>query len=189
MRCHSPWFILRSIESDPGHNALTIEPGLAGDPAIRGGQRAVFLSYASEDAAAARRVCESLRAAGVEVWFDESELRGGDVWDHKIRREIRDCALFVPIISQNTQARTEGYFRLEWRLAEQRTHLMAKSRAFLVPVCIDDTLDADADVHPEPTLRDRAARHAYVDQLLRVNVNIGPLPIELVRPIAKNSIE
>jgi TolB-like protein/Tfp pilus assembly protein PilF len=146
LRCQSSWFILRSIESDPGHNALTTEPGLAGDPATRGGQRAVFLSYASEDAAAARRVCESLRAAGIEVWFDQSELRGGDVWDHKIRREIRDCALFVAIISQNTQARTEGYFRLEWRLAEQRTHLMAKSRAFLVPVCIDDTLDADADV-------------------------------------------
>jgi hypothetical protein len=34
--------------------------------------------------------------------------------------------------------------RLEWRLAEQRTHLMGKSRTFLVPVCIDETRDADA---------------------------------------------
>ncbi|MSU48535.1 MAG: TIR domain-containing protein [Opitutus sp.] len=31
---------------------------------------AVFLSYASQDAAAARRMCDTLRAAGVEVWFD-----------------------------------------------------------------------------------------------------------------------
>jgi hypothetical protein len=36
-----------------------------------------------------------LRAAGIEVWFDQSELRGGDVWDQKIRREIHDCALYV----------------------------------------------------------------------------------------------
>jgi len=46
---------------------------------------AVFLSYASQDAEAARRVCEALRFAGVEVWFDQSELRGavkdGDVTD------------------------------------------------------------------------------------------------------------
>ena len=42
---------------------------------------AVFLSYASQDAEAAARICEALRAAGVEVWFDRSELRGGDAWD------------------------------------------------------------------------------------------------------------
>jgi hypothetical protein len=39
---------------------------------------AVFLSYASQDAQAAQRICEALRAAGIEVWFDQSELRGGD---------------------------------------------------------------------------------------------------------------
>jgi TolB-like protein len=107
--------------------------------------KAVFLSYASQDAEAAQRICDALRAAGIEVWFDQSELRGGDVWDQKIRHQIRDCALFIPIVSANTQARPEGYFRLEWRLADQRTHLMGRSRAFLVPVCIDNTSDVDAD--------------------------------------------
>ena len=38
---------------------------------------AVFLSYASQDAEAAQRICEALRAGGIEVWFDQSELRGG----------------------------------------------------------------------------------------------------------------
>jgi Tol biopolymer transport system component len=109
-------------------------------------QRAVFLSYASEDAAAAQRICSALRAVGIEVWFDKSELRGGDAWDQKIRREIRTCALFIPVISRNTQARTEGYFRLEWHLADQRTHLMARSRPFLLPVCIDDTPELNAEV-------------------------------------------
>ena len=53
---------------------------------------AVFLSYASQDAEAARKICEALRGAGIEVWFDQSELRGGDIWDRKIRQQIRDCA-------------------------------------------------------------------------------------------------
>lgn len=105
---------------------------------------AVFLSYASEDAQAASRICEALRAAGVEVWFDQSELRGGDAWDQRIRREIHDCALFVPVISQHTQERLEGYFRLEWKLAVDRSHLMAAERAFLVPVVVDSTREADA---------------------------------------------
>ena len=108
--------------------------------------RAVFLSYASQDAEAAQRICEALGAAGVDVWFDQSELRGGDAWDHKIRKQIHDCALFIPIISIHTQARTEGYFRLEWHLADQRKLLMTKSRPFLVPVCIDGTPNADAEV-------------------------------------------
>ena len=55
---------------------------------------AVFLSYASQDAEAAARICEALRAAGVEVWFDRSELRGGDAWDAQIKKQIHDCALF-----------------------------------------------------------------------------------------------
>ena len=105
---------------------------------------AVFLSYASQDADTARKICDALLAAGIEVWFDESELVGGDAWDQKIRKQIKDCALLIPIISASTQARTEGYFRLEWRLADQRTHLMAKGRPFLLPVVIDDTRDADA---------------------------------------------
>ncbi|MEP7310949.1 MAG: toll/interleukin-1 receptor domain-containing protein [Pseudomonadota bacterium] len=106
--------------------------------------KAVFLSYASQDAEAAKRICEALRAAGVEVWFDQSELVGGDAWDQKIRKQIRECALLIPVISAATQARTEGYFRLEWRLADQRTHLMAKGRPFLLPVVIDETRDSDA---------------------------------------------
>jgi TolB-like protein/Flp pilus assembly protein TadD len=107
---------------------------------------AVFLSYASQDAPAAQRICEALRSAEIEVWFDQSELRGGDVWDQKIRREIRDCALFIPVISANTAARHEGYFRLEWDLADRRTHMMARDRVFIVPVSVDASHNAGTDM-------------------------------------------
>jgi TolB-like protein/Flp pilus assembly protein TadD len=105
---------------------------------------AVFLSYASQDADAAQHLCEALRNAGVEVWFDQSELRGGDTWDASIRRQIKNCGLFVPMISANTQSREEGYFRREWNLAVARTLDMAGGRAFLLPVVIDGTSDSDA---------------------------------------------
>jgi TolB-like protein/Tfp pilus assembly protein PilF len=110
---------------------------------------AVFLSYASQDAEAAKRMAEALRGAGVEVWFDQNELVGGDAWDAKIRGQISSCALFLPVISANTQARLEGYFRLEWKLAAQRTHTMADEKAFLLPIVIDGTRDAEAKVPAE----------------------------------------
>src|SRR5271165_1600678 len=111
--------------------------------------RAVFLSYAREDAAAAGRIAEALRSNGVEVWFDQSELRGGDAWDQKIRRQIDACTLFVPVVSRSTEERGKGYFRLEWKLAVEQTHLLMEGVPFLVPVVVDDTPDSAAAVPPE----------------------------------------
>lgn len=123
------------------------EPPETAPPAVP-----VFISYASEDAQAAARICEALRAAGVDVWLDQDALRGGDAWDAKIRKQIQDCALFIPVISAHTNARAEGYFRGEWNLATRRMLNMAQDAAFLVPVVIDGMREADARV-PEEFLR------------------------------------
>ena len=115
------------------------------DPA----SKAIFLSYARDDAVAARRLAEALRSSGLEVWFDENELRGGDAWDGKIRRQIDECTLFVPVISQRTNARAKGYFRLEWKLAVDQTQLLAAGVPFIAPIAIDDVREAHAVVPPE----------------------------------------
>jgi TolB-like protein/Flp pilus assembly protein TadD len=107
---------------------------------------AVFLSYASQDQEAAQRICEALRTAGIEVWLDQSELRGGDAWDRQIRERIHDCRLFIALISAHTEARDEGYFRREWKLAVDRTHDMLDKKAFLLPVAIDATPERGAAV-------------------------------------------
>ena len=106
--------------------------------------KAIFLSYARDDAAAARRIAEALRSSGLEVWFDENELRGADKWDAKIRRQINDCALFMPLISQHTEGREKGYFRLEWKLAVDQTQMLAEGVPFIAPVAIDDTRENGA---------------------------------------------
>ncbi len=113
---------------------------------------AVFLSYAREDSEAARRIADALRGFGLEVWLDQSELRGGDSWDAKIKIQIRTCALFLPIVSAHTQKRAEGYFRREWKFGVERTHDMAAGTAFVVPVVIDETKESNALV-PEEFMR------------------------------------
>jgi TolB-like protein len=105
-----------------------------------------FLSYASEDRPAAQALKEALAEFGLDVWYDEGGLDGGDAWDQKIRREIRECDFFIPLISAQTEARPEGYFRREWRLAVERTFDMADDHPFLLPVVIDDTTQAGARV-------------------------------------------
>jgi hypothetical protein len=134
----------------------------------------VFISYASQDAEAAKRICDALRAADIEVWFDQSELRGGDVWDRQIRQQIHDCRLFLPIVSANTEARVEGYFRREWKLAVDRTHDLSERVAFLVPIVIDSTPETKADVpdafrHVQWTrLPGAVASAAFVERVRRL---------------------
>jgi TolB-like protein/Tfp pilus assembly protein PilF len=154
---------------------------------------AVFLSYASQDAQAAQRIGEALRAGGIEVFLDQSELRGGDVWDEKIRREIHDCALFIPVISANTASRHEGYFRLEWDLADQRSHMMARSRVFVVPVCLDATTEAAADV-PESFRRvqwtrlpDGETSPAFVARIRKLLVSDAPTRAAAATPTPSGS--
>src|SRR6267154_2601950 len=137
-------------------------------------RRAIFLSYASQDAEAVLHIAETLRSAGIEVWFDQSELRGCDAWDRQISKQIRDCALFIALISTHTDARAEGYFRREWRIAVDRTRDMADDEAFLLPVVIDDTPDATARVPDKfrevqwTRLPGGAAPAAFADRLERL---------------------
>jgi TolB-like protein len=143
----------------------------------------IFLSYASEDREPARSIGDSLAKLGIEVWLDESELGGGDAWDQKIRKQIRECDYFMPIVSARTEARHEGYFRREWRLAVERTLDMADDHLFLLPIVIDDTDQARARV-PEKFLAVQWLRvpegrpTPALEALCRRILNGDPAPIE-----------
>jgi hypothetical protein len=140
----------------------------------------VFLSYASADRTAARRLRETLTNAGLDVWLDEEELAGGEAWDAKIRHQIRTCTYFMPLISATTQVRREGYFRREWRLAVERTLDFADDVLFLIPVVIDDTPDQGARV-PE--------RFTSV-QWLRCRDGVEtPALLALARRLAQDNLE
>jgi hypothetical protein len=55
----------------------------------------VFLSYAREDATAARHIAQIMRATGVEVWIDQNKLVGGDAWDSRLRRAVWGSEFWV----------------------------------------------------------------------------------------------
>ena len=151
----------------------------------------VFISYASEDRAAARVLRDAINEAGLDAWYDESELGGGDAWDQKIRRQIRDCDYFMPVISATTERRKEGYFRREWRLATERTLDMADDVLFLLPVVLDETHESGARV-PErflsvqwlrtPAGQRTAALDALLQRLLAGEHTVSPRPPLVARP-------
>jgi hypothetical protein len=102
---------------------------------------AIFISYASNDRDAAKRLADGLRTAGLDVWFDQSDLRMGDDWARSIRRGIERCSLFLPVISRQTlsEENRRRYFWREWNDADDFARGMAPGESFIVPIVIDDT--------------------------------------------------
>jgi len=105
---------------------------------------AIFISYAREDLAAVRVLTNALDAAGLSVWLDMNRLSAGDSFDLKIQQNIRRCSLFIPILSRNTQARAQGFFRREWHYALDRDIEIDPSHPFIVPIAIDETVEIGA---------------------------------------------
>lgn len=122
-----------------GQVPLTTE-GQFGTPGLKG---MIFISYASEDRASAHRLCDELKAlAGDDIaWLDKgSGLKIGDDWLRVIERHItKECKLFLPLISSNTERRAEGFFRREWNWAAERDEGV-QGRKFIMPLIIDSDM-------------------------------------------------
>ncbi|MCP3962647.1 MAG: toll/interleukin-1 receptor domain-containing protein [bacterium] len=166
---HRRWRERHPAEAGAGA-ADTVATPAAAAPAAEAG--AVFLSYASEDRAAAEKIKNALEAAGVDVFFDKDDLRAGDDFETRLMRNIRDCSLFVPVISRHTLTGRRRFFRLEWTQALEEARKVAPSETFIVPVAIDDTSPR------EPALPEKLAQLHW--QLLPGG-EAAPEFVELVR--------
>ena len=97
----------------------------------------IFISYSSDDIGAAKKLFADLQEIGGDVaWFDKTALKPGDNWDQHLRSAVQRCALFLPLLSANTEQRTDGYFRLEWNEAAERSKKI-QGRKFIFPIVID----------------------------------------------------
>lgn len=128
--------------AQPQPGARPIIPGGRTPPATvpaprRGTGPTAFVSYASEDAVAARRIADTLLALGFgDVWLDRRKLVVGDDWSDSIDDAINGCDYFVPVLSDRANARREGVFWQEWRKALDRAERVRG--AFILPIGIDD---------------------------------------------------
>ncbi|WP_166487430.1 DUF6777 domain-containing protein [Geodermatophilus obscurus] len=63
----------------------------------------LFASYSRKDETAVRGLISDLQRAHLSVWHDQ-ELRGGDPWWQDILRRIRQCDVFLFLLSDNSLA-------------------------------------------------------------------------------------
>ena len=112
----------------------------SGGAAPRG---SIFISYARDDAGAARQLADEIARLGGDVWLDERRLQPGDRWEDEILSNIRqEIRLFVAAISKHTEQREEGYVFKEWNEAAERARGIPRRR-FILPIVVDEHYDGN----------------------------------------------
>ena len=104
----------------------------------------IFISYASEDREAALKVKRRLESFSLPVWLDKFRLESGSDYDARIESNIRNSALFIPILSQTTAQTTEPrYFRKEWNIAVDQSLRSSPKIPFIHPIALDGVEPCD----------------------------------------------
>lgn len=99
----------------------------------------VFLSYSHQDRGAATRVRDFLTRQSVQVWQDTEGIRGGELFDERIKRAIGAAGFLVVIVSGRSA--TSEYVAWEVRYAlELRLRGVPLT---VVPLQIDDSEPPD----------------------------------------------
>jgi hypothetical protein len=64
----------------------------------------VFLSYSSRDRLEVRALNHKLRTAGVRTWFDEEEIRPGQLWQPELERQIQSVSSAAILVGSSERA-------------------------------------------------------------------------------------
>jgi hypothetical protein len=99
----------------------------------------IFVSYASSDRPLAEKAVRQIEQAEGFTWFDRWGIKPGDKWDRVLRDAVmRDCGVFVSLISRNTEQKVEGYYIRERNWAAHRYESFAQRAKFYFPVRLDE---------------------------------------------------
>jgi hypothetical protein len=111
----------------------------------------VFISFRREDRDTARELAQRFRDAGLEAWFDETDLNPGDAFKEKIARNIQHCFAFVPLISEHSISDDPRpwFYRFEWKKAIEAAEFRDQRSQFIMPVVVDKTDPANERIPVE----------------------------------------
>ena len=101
------------------------------------GRTQVFIAYASEDLAEARKLYRALKNEGLEPWMDEQKLLPGQNWPRAIERAIEVSDYFLVCFSKRSVSK-RGFFQSELRYALDVAAYVPLDEIFLLPVRLSD---------------------------------------------------
>ena len=97
----------------------------------------VFLCHASTDKPKVRELYRYLKKRGIQPWFDEEDLVGGQDWQVEIPKALATSDAIIICLTKNSVDK-EGYIQKEIKFALDKALEMPEGRIFLIPVKFED---------------------------------------------------
>jgi hypothetical protein len=97
----------------------------------------VFLCHASIDKPKVRELYRYLRRRGINPWFDEEHLVGGQDWQVEIPKALATSDAIIICLTKNSVDK-EGYIQKEIKFALDKALEMPEGRIFLIPVKFEE---------------------------------------------------
>lgn len=75
--------------------------GLNNHDCVATGRISIFISYAQTDIDLAKTLKKMLSEYNFDVFLAADDIHGGDKWEYVLRDKIKNCDVFLPLLSQN----------------------------------------------------------------------------------------
>lgn len=106
----------------------------------------IFISYSNDDLSkeTANRIYDNFTKKGLNVWFNQKDLKPGVKWEDEIRKAIKNASYFIVIISNNTPEKENFNYELKNALKHNKK---------IIPVLTNDAFQNDipdpiSDIYP-----------------------------------------
>lgn len=97
----------------------------------------VFLCHSSTDKPKVRELYRYLKKRGIQPWFDEEDLVGGQDWQVEIPKALDTSDAIIICLTKNSVDK-EGYIQKEIKFALDKALEMPEGRIFLIPVKFEE---------------------------------------------------
>jgi hypothetical protein len=154
----------------------------------------VFLSHSSRDSHLAQRVAIDLKMSGIDVWFDEWEIKVGHSISQKIQQGLESADFVVVILTRSSIA--SGWVEKEWqsRIGEEASSrnvviLPVLAEDCQIPLLLHDKHYADLRNNYEAGIRkliDAVRSHFYAEKSVGAGARIESGRIYNTRTVPHN---
>lgn len=97
----------------------------------------VFICYAREDMAIAKKLYKDLQRAGIKPWLDIEDLQPGQKWEVVIADVLKQSDFVLVLLSSYSLNKT-GYFRKDLNNALKLMDMVPPDKSFLIPVRLEE---------------------------------------------------
>lgn len=97
----------------------------------------VFISHASEDNAAVKRLTKRLKEDGFDPWLDLERLLPGQDWNLEIEKSMRESGAILLCFSEESVSK-ESYIQKEYKRAMRIQEEKPEGTIFVIPVRLDN---------------------------------------------------